>query len=91
MANDKTRIRSGIVVDADRKNDEIGILMMEREERWHLFNARHAPAGPEVEQDDTSAVAGKVNGGSAVGDCEIGSRFAGLRGMRTAIARRQKG
>jgi hypothetical protein len=62
MANDKGRVGGGIVVDADGKNDEIGILMMKREERRQFLDARRAPAGPEVEQDNLAAIAGQVNG-----------------------------
>jgi hypothetical protein len=64
--------------------------MVEREQRGHLFDARYAPACPEVKQDNVAAVAGQMNGGRAVGDGEIGGNLAGLGGMRAAIARRQR-
>ena len=91
MANDERRIGGAIVVDADGENDEIGLLMMELEKRRQLLDTRHAPACPKIEQDNLAAVAGKMNGGRAVGDGEVGRGLAGLRGMRTAIARGQKG
>ena len=90
MANDEGRIRNRIVVDAHGKNDKIGLLMVECEERRQFLNARCAPACPEVEQDHMSAVVGQVNRGSAVRNGEIWSNFSGLRGMRTATARGQK-
>jgi len=61
MADDKSRICGGIVIDAHSKNDEIGVLMVEREERRQFLDTRHAPAGPEVKQDDLAAVACQVN------------------------------
>jgi len=91
MANDEARVGGAIVVDTDRENDKIGLLMMKREERRHLLDTWHAPGSPKVEQDNLAAVAGKMNGGCAVGDGEIGCGLAGLRGMRTAVARGQKG
>ena len=91
MANDEARVGGAIVVDADRENDEIGLLMVKREERRHLLDTRHAPGSPKVEQDNLAAVAGKMNGGRAVRDGEVGCGLAGLRGMRTAAARGQKG
>ena len=33
-----------------------------------------------------AAVAGQMDGGSAVGDREIGSELAGLRGVRASVA-----
>jgi len=91
MFNDEARIGGTIVVNADGENGEAGLLMMEREKRWHLLNAGSAPRCPEIEQDDLAAVIRQMNCGCAVGDGEVGSRFAGLRGVRTAIARGQNG
>jgi hypothetical protein len=90
ISNNEIRIGGTIVVDAYRENGKIGLFMVEGEERRHLLDARHAPACPEIEQDNLAAVAGKMNGGRAVGDGEVGRGFAGLRGMRTAITRGQK-
>jgi hypothetical protein len=91
MFNDEARIGGAIVVDADGENGETGLLVVEREERGHLLNAGRAPGSPEIEQDNLATVARQVNRGCAVRDGEVGSKFAGLRGMRAAIARGQNG
>ena len=91
VANDERRIGGAIVVDAHRENDKIGLLMMELEKGRQLLDTRHAPGSPKIEQDNLAAVAGKMNAGRAVRDGEIGRGLASLRGMRTAVARGQKG
>ena len=91
MFSDKSRISGAIVVDADGENGETGLLVVEREERGHLLDAGSAPRCPEIEQNDLATVTRQMNRGCAVGDGEVGSRPAGLRGMRTAVACGQNG
>ena len=91
MTDKETGIGSGIVVDADGEDGQGGHLVVQFEERRQLLEARGALAPPEVEQDDIAAIAGQMHGGGAVGDRKIGRGLVGLRGMRAAVARRDKG
>jgi hypothetical protein len=69
----KAGVCVGILVDADGKDDQVGLVVVKIEERWQLDDAGLAPGGPEVEQDHPAPVARQVNGGGAVGDGEVGS------------------
>jgi hypothetical protein len=59
---------------------------MELEQRWHFLDTRRAPCRPEAEQHHAASVAGKVNGGGAIGDRKVRGRLAGLGWMRATVA-----
>lgn len=86
MAREKAAVSGRIFIDADGEDSEIGTIVLKLEESWNLLHAGWTPGGPEIEQDDAAAIAGEMNGGGSVGDCEIGGDFAGLAGMSAAIA-----
>jgi hypothetical protein len=90
MAGEEAVVGGRVLVDADGKDGKLGVVMLKLKERGHLLDTGRAPGGPEVQQHDTAAIAGEVNGGFAIGDGEIRSGFAGLAGMSSAIASREK-
>ena len=66
---------SGFVVhgDADDLKAVGGILLLPGGEAWNLCEAGAAPGGPEVEQDEFSAIGGEVDGfAGEVGAGEVG-------------------
>jgi len=81
----------GILVDADRKDDQARLVAMELEEGWKLDDAGLAPCGPEVDQHRMAAITGQVNRAFAVGDREVGGDLSGLRRVSAAIAGRDRG
>ena len=86
VANEEVAVLVGIFIDADGKNGDAGQVVMELEEGGQFNDAGLAPGGPEVEQHHLAAIAGKVNGGGAVGDGEVGGELAGLGGVSAAVA-----
>ena len=90
-AGDEAGVGVGIFVDADGQDDEIGPVVVKLEKRWQFNHAGLAPRCPEVEQHNLAAIAGKVDGGGAVGDGEIRGGFAGLGGMSAAVAGADEG
>jgi hypothetical protein len=88
-ASEETHISVGIFVDADGENGEVGTLMVKFNECGSLLNARAAPTGPEVEQDDLSPIVGQVDGVNAVSHGEVGCNLADLRRLGAAIATRE--
>ena len=91
VAGDEAVVCVRVFVDADGEDGEIGAVVVEFNESWHLLDARRAPGGPEVEQDDLAAIAGEMDGGGSVRYVEVGGGFAGLRGARAAIAGGKQG
>ena len=88
---DEAGVGVGIVVDADRQNDQIGVVVMELEEGGEFLYAWSAPGGPEIEEHGVAAIAGEVDRTGSVGDSEIGGRFSGLVGVRAPIAGGEQG
>ena len=86
MAGKKAAVGGRVLVDADRQDGEFGVVVLKLEERRHLLDAGRAPGGPEVEQDYTAAVAGQVNGGFAIRDCEVRGNFSWLARVSATIA-----
>ena len=80
-----------ILVDAYADNRQVGQIVVQLDERGQLDQAGRAPCGPEIEQDDVAAIAGKVHGGGAVGDGKVRRQPAGLRGERTPVAAGREG
>src|SRR5271166_1452341 len=90
-AGEEAAVRVGIFVDADGKDGQIGLVVVELEERRQLDDAGLAPGGPEVEQHDLASIVGEVNGGGAVGDSEVRGYLAGLGGTGTPVASGEEG
>jgi hypothetical protein len=65
--------------------------MMKFEQRGHFLDAGRAPSGPEAEQHHAAAVAGQMNGGSAIGDSEVRGWLAGLGRARAPVATGRQG
>ena len=87
---EKARIGVGIFINADRNYDNIGILMVELEQRRHLLDTWWTPCSPEVEQHNLAAIVRKVDRRDAVVDREIRRFEASLGGMRASIATRKQ-
>jgi len=85
-ADEKAIVSAWVFVGADSQNDEIGLSVVEFEQRWHLQNAGLAPCCPEVEQHHVAAIGGKMNRRCSVRNSEVRGYAAGLRGMHAAIA-----
>ncbi len=75
-----------VFVAGDANDLNLGELLLQGDERWHLLDAGGAPAGPEVENDDLAAIVGEVDGVLPVGDGEDGGGVAELAGAGVAIA-----
>ena len=91
VTDQEARIGGLVVVDADGEDGQAGHLVVQFEERGQLLEAGGALTPPEVEQHDLAAIAGQMHGGGAVGDRKVGRGLVGLRGMRAAVTRREKG
>ena len=89
-AGEKAAVGVRIFVDADGQDGQVGLLVVQFEQRGHLLHAGRAPGRPEVEQHHLAAIAGQMDRGRAVGDGEIRGRLAGLGRMRAAVAARRK-
>jgi hypothetical protein len=79
-----------VLVDADRKDSQIGAVVMELDQAGHFLNAGDALRPPEIEQDDLTAVAGEMDGRDVVSDSEVGSELASEAGTRAAVAGRNQ-
>ena len=55
---DETGVLIGILIDADRQNSEIGIVVVELDQGRKLLDAGSAPGRPEVQQDDSASIVG---------------------------------
>lgn len=65
--------------------------MVKLDQCGKLREAGRAPGAPEVEQHNLAAVAGKVDGGGAIGEGEVRRRLTRLRRMRTTVAAGRQG
>ncbi len=66
MPAEKAGVCVGILVDADGKHSQAGLIVVKLKKRWQLDDAGLAPGGPEVEQDHPATIAGEVNAVGAV-------------------------
>lgn len=80
----------GVFVHADGDDGDAGGFVLHGEEAGELFNARGAPGGPEVEDDDLAAEFAEVDGAGGVGDDELGSGAADAVGVVAAVAAGEK-
>jgi glycosyltransferase involved in cell wall biosynthesis len=90
MANQKSRIGVGVLVDADPDDRQIGEVVVQVFEPRSFLNAGGAPARPKIEHHHFAAVAGQVHQVSTVADGEIGGNLADLFGICSAVAAGQK-
>jgi len=86
VANEKAVVSVRVFVDADGQNGQIGPVVVQFEQRGHLLDAGRAPCGPEVEQHHAAPIAGQMDSGRAVGDCEVGCCLACLCRMGATVA-----
>ena len=75
-----------VFVDADADDLDLGVFVVELEERGQLLNAGGAPACPEIQKDDLAFVAGQVDGAGIVSEGKVGGWFANAGGVGAAIA-----
>lgn len=84
-----------VFIDTDAEDDSIarGDALLELHESGSLFDARRAPGGPEIEDDDLALILRKL-GGLAIGEGEA-DVFGGLSGHRrfalAIVRQREKG
>jgi len=83
---DEARVLIRVLIDADRKDGEIGIVVMQLKQGRKLLDTGSALTPPEIQQDHLAAVVGQMNGSKPVGDIEVGGLLACLRGMGSAVA-----
>jgi len=86
MALEEAEVGGGVGVSGDGYDLDLGKLVLEVEEAGEFFDARGAPCGPEVEDDDVAAELVEVDGGVAVVEGEHGGGFADLAGLGAAVA-----
>lgn len=88
MVFEKFVIGVGIIVHTHGENGNIGVLefLLHLDERGHFFDARRAPGGPEVQNDDLAAKLVKGNRMLAILDGESGGRLADAGRLGTVIA-----
>ena len=75
-----------ILVNTDSQNGQIRTIMVQIDQSWHLSHAGCAPCGPEVEQNDFSAIIRQMYGRCAVRDFEIGSNLPSKAGASATVA-----
>lgn len=86
MRGEKVRVGVGIVIDAYGKDDDAGHLVVEVKERGHFCHTGTTPCGPEVEQNNLSAIIGEMDAGIAIGEGEVRGRMADELGTRATVA-----
>ena len=91
MVDEETLVGGGVVVGGDGDDLDGRKLLLKGFEAGKLFEAGSAPAGPEVEDDDTAAIVAEVDGVVAVGDGELGCAAAELLRVIAAVAAGKEG
>jgi len=91
MANEEGGVSLGVRVNADGENGDAGHVVVKLEERGQFLEAGLAPGGPEIDQDDLSAIIREVDGAGSVAYGEVGCGDVELCGMCAAVASREQG
>jgi len=88
VIGDVLLIGVGVGIEADGEDDDVGHAALEFDEGGELLEARRAPAGPEIEDDNFALVliVTKADGLGAVVDDDGRGVFADLGGMQGAVA-----
>lgn len=82
----KISIRLRVLIDADPENLQLGKSMVKGQERRKLLHARGAPACPECEQHDLTAILAEAESLRAIVDGEGGGSLAEFARELAAVA-----
>jgi hypothetical protein len=83
---DKLFIIAGVRVGTDCQDRDIGVLVVELQQRGQLCDTGWAMRLPEVNDDDSAAIVGQMNRCTAIGDAEIRRRLVDLHGVTAPVA-----
>ena len=88
VVDEELMVRVDIVVEINRKNDDLGHLLLQINERGKFFKTGSTPRRPEIEDYNFSAVVCEADRSCAVNDGEIWGCFCELCGVGAAITSR---
>jgi len=86
MVDEKAAIDRVVFVDADGDHFYVGHFVLHGEERGQFFNTRGAPGGPEIQQNDVTAIVREIDAVRAVADLKCGGRLIDVCGVCSAVA-----
>lgn len=75
VVGEKLMIGGGVIVKVHPENDDLRHLLLESIEGGKLFQARGAPGGPEIENNDFASIIAEVDGLCAIDDGEVRGSF----------------